>query len=186
MQAFNAYIKGDLDVVDVQSALQQTVIKDPVLVRESLQLPSLHSYAFFLNRSHPPFDNEKVRKALSLAIDRESIVNNAQGEALVTHGWLPPGMPGYDKNAGTQWKFDPAKARSMLAEAGYSGGAGLPPITFTFLAVGPNPKIAAALQQQLQENLGISIQLKGYSLEERTQWREVYSGTRAANGVHGY
>ena len=179
LDAFNAYLAGELDAVDVPPELRETVQTDPTLRAQNLQLPSILTYSFFMNQTKAPFNNKSVRQAFSMAIDREAVVHDAlQGEAQGTHGWIPRGIPGYDKNAGSQWRFDPARARSLLAEAGFQGGANLAPITFTYYDAGPNAKIAASLKRQLQENLGVSIDLKRYGPEERALWRDEFLGRK--------
>src|SRR5262249_50481007 len=82
----------------------------------------------------------------------------------VAYSWVPPGMPGYDKQLGLQWKFDPAKARALLAQAGYPTGTGFPPVTYVYPTqdgkpVKPNDTWAEFLCSQLQDNLQVSIGL---------------------------
>ena len=72
--------------------------------------------------------DRRVRQALNYAVDRESMVrylrNNAVFEA--GHGFIPRGLPSHDTTANYGYDFDLAKARTLLAEAGFPGGEGLP------------------------------------------------------------
>lgn len=83
-------------------------------------------YYYGFNLLHPPFkDNPKLRRALSLAIDRRVIADKVLGAGeLPADGWIPPGIPGYAP-AKAQWagwtrEQCLAEARRLYAEAGYS------------------------------------------------------------------
>ena len=81
----------------------------------------------FNTRTHP-FNNRRVRQAIVYAIDREAIVQNVHyGQYTFARGILPPGMLGFNRKL-TGSPYDPQKARALLADAGYSGGRGLPPL----------------------------------------------------------
>jgi oligopeptide transport system substrate-binding protein len=82
-----------------------------------------------LNTRVKPLDDPRVRRALLYAIDREEIVRDAtRGRFVVARGILPPGTLGF--NPGLQgYGYDPARARDLLAQAGYPAGRALPPLT---------------------------------------------------------
>jgi peptide/nickel transport system substrate-binding protein len=70
-----------------------------------------------------PLQKVEVRQALSYAIDRDAIVNGVlQGHAYRLDGPLGPDMYGYDENLQPKYQFDPDKAKSLLAQAGYPNG----------------------------------------------------------------
>jgi len=71
-----------------------------------------------------------VRQAINLGFDREKMLRYLRNDiGLPAHaGFVPVGMPGFDQNEGG-YRHDPARARELLAEAGYPGGEGLPPLT---------------------------------------------------------
>jgi peptide/nickel transport system substrate-binding protein len=82
-----------------------------------------------LNTRVKPFGDPRVRQALIYAIDREAIVQEAtRGRFVLARGILPPGTLGYNPRL-AGYAYDPARARELLAQAGYPGGRGLPPIT---------------------------------------------------------
>ncbi len=89
-------------------------------------LLSVRFYGF--NTRVKPLADRLVRQALSHAIDREAIVEEPfLGRHILARGILPPGTQGYNpKVAGHA--YDPRRARELLAQAGYPGGRGLPPI----------------------------------------------------------
>jgi peptide/nickel transport system substrate-binding protein len=114
-----------------------------------------------INNTYPPFDNEKVRQAFAMAIDKQKIVDDfyAPGSVAATQ-FVPPGVkPGFtDGYKGTT--YDPAKAKQMLTDAGFDFSK---EYTLSYaLRTRPYfpdpPKIAQAVQAQLAE-IGIKIKL---------------------------
>ncbi|MCW5627190.1 MAG: ABC transporter substrate-binding protein, partial [Burkholderiales bacterium] len=108
-----------------------------------------------LNVQMKPFDKVEVRQAVNMAIDKARIVRIINNRALPANQPLPPTMPGYDKSF-TGYPFDPAKAKALLAEAGYPKGF---ETTLYVYNVDPNPRIAQAIQEDLSK-VGIKVKLK--------------------------
>ncbi|MGN6463767.1 MAG: ABC transporter substrate-binding protein [Pseudolabrys sp.] len=70
-----------------------------------------------------PWDNKLVRQAVCYAIDRDSIIKNVlKGEAERLDGVVGPGQYGYDPATKVRYPYDPAKAKALLAEAGFPNG----------------------------------------------------------------
>ena len=89
-------------------------------------LLSVRFYGF--NTRVKPFGDRLVRQAVSHAIDRGAIIEGPYlGRHILARGILPPGTQGYNPKV-TGSAFDPQRARDLLAQAGYPGGRGLPPI----------------------------------------------------------
>ncbi len=118
----------------------------------------LNTFYVGFNNVHPPFDNEQVRQAIAMGIDRQRIVDNfyPPGSEVASH-FVPCAIPfGCE---GDEWyEFDPEAARALLAEAGFPDGfetqIHLRDVVRGYL---PLPKeVAADLQAQLAENLGIT------------------------------
>jgi oligopeptide transport system substrate-binding protein len=81
-----------------------------------------------LNRRLKPLDDRRIRQALIHAIDRTAVVDEVfLGRYVPARGVLPPGTQGYNPKL-RGYAYDPPKARDLLAQAGYPGGRGLPPI----------------------------------------------------------
>jgi peptide/nickel transport system substrate-binding protein len=77
-----------------------------------------------MNFKTPPFDNPKVRQAIAHAIPFDQIIANGYfGQATQWMGLVPSSYPGFKASA--QFSHDPAKAKALLAEAGYPEGKGL-------------------------------------------------------------
>ena len=78
-----------------------------------------------MNFKSPPFDNPKVREAVSHAIPYDQIIATGYfGQATIWQGFVPSGYPGYVPSA-KDFVYDPAKAKALLAEAGFPDGKGL-------------------------------------------------------------
>jgi oligopeptide transport system substrate-binding protein len=120
--------------------------------------PGTYYVGFAADR--PPFDDRRVRRAFTLATDRETLADVAgRGYRFpATGGFVPPGMPGHSPGVGLP--YDPEAARRLLAEAGCPGGRGFPSID----ALAANRPLAlpfiAHLRTQWLENLGIEVSWK--------------------------
>lgn len=122
--------------------------------------PILATLFLWINTRHNPLDNLKVRQAINHAIDRDTINNTIRKNRFVqARGILPLGMPGYDpKLAG--YEYNPGRAQQLLAEAGYPGGQGLPPLELWSATVSPT---ALAEHEAIKNNLqqiGITVELR--------------------------
>lgn len=137
----------------------ETIANDPNL--QLLERPALNIFYVGMNNTYPPFDNEMVRQAIAMGIDRNRIVDNfyPPGSEVATH-FTPCSIP--NGCAGEEWyEFDPEAARALLAEAGYPDGFETE-IAYRDVVRGylPDPNIVAQdIQAQLAENLGITAEI---------------------------
>ena len=93
--------------------------------------PMLDVTFIAFNFEDPTFKNKKLRQAMSLAYDRDE-ANKLfyNGSSVEAQSVIPPGLAGYRKEFKNPFtKFDLEQAKKLLAEAGFPGGKGLPPIT---------------------------------------------------------
>jgi oligopeptide transport system substrate-binding protein len=120
--------------------------------------PYFESYFLRFNTKHRVFSDFRVRRALSLAIDREAIVKNIlrSGQVAAT-GLTPPGLAGYTPPALV--KHDVAAAKQLLIAAGFPGGQGLPPFELVTISSEINQRIAEAVQQMWRRDLGVEAQI---------------------------
>ena len=154
--AYAAFQAGDLDVVTVPPAASRQVAAQNSA--EFVKIADLSTYAMFMNNKVAPFDNQKVREAFALAVDRNAYVDGVlQGAGAATTSWIPPGMPGYDANLGKQWTFDATKAKQALAEAGYPDGKNFPAVTFLAVSSDTNRLVGQFIEDQLKKNLGVTV-----------------------------
>jgi oligopeptide transport system substrate-binding protein len=141
-----------------------------IAVYEKEQPDVLHTvddrgiYFYSLNVAVPPLNDVRVRQALSLAIDRESLTRGVikGGKKAATH-FTPVGMGDYAPRA--LLRFDPAEARAKLAAAGFPGGKDFPPLELMIDAREHHLIVAEAVQQMWQRHLGIEVKL----LNQETQ-----------------
>ena len=122
------------------------------------QAPYLGTYYYLLNTTRAPTDNLKVRQALSMAVDRDSLNKNVlKGTNLVAYSITPPDTLGYYPPK--LFSHDVAGARRLLAEAGYPDGRGWPGLELTYNTSEDHRKIAVALQQMWKDALNIEVTL---------------------------
>jgi oligopeptide transport system substrate-binding protein len=120
--------------------------------------PLFGVYFYELNTKAPPLDNPKVRRALALAIDRESIVRDVlHGGEQPAYGLVPPNMAGY--TSAYRLSGDIAEAKRLLAEAGFPDGNGFPKLEILYNTLGKHRAVAEAIQQMWRKNLGVDITL---------------------------
>ncbi len=133
----------------------ETIAADANL--QLLERPALNIFYVGFNNVFAPFDNEKVRQAIAMGIDRARIVDNfyPPGSEVATH-FTPCAVP--NGCVGEDWyEYDPEAARALLAEAGFPDGFETE-IAYRDVVRGylPDPNIVAQdIQAQLAENLGI-------------------------------
>ncbi len=143
----------------------------PRLVKEGKATiyPDLSTYFYDFNTTKAPFDDVRVRKAFALAIDRTYIVEKVTmaGQTPAV-GFVPSGFPDADitKDFRTvdATQYLPAtanveEAKKLLAEAGFADGKGFPEVEFLYNTSEGHKKIAEAVQEQIKNNLGITIKL---------------------------
>ena len=129
--------------------------KEPNLIHID---PYLGVYFYRLNTTRPPFNDKRVRQALSLATDRAELTRNVtKGGQTPATSYVPPGIAGYD--TAPVLEFNPEKARALLAEAGFPNGESLPPVEILYNTSEQHKKIAEVMQQMWKKNLGVEVQL---------------------------
>ena len=143
-------------------------------------------YYISLNDQREPFTDAKVRKALSLAIDRDYVANTImQGTYEPAYNFVGPGIVDetgmfYDNaNGGERYISDDyeanlEEAKSLLAEAGYPDGEGFPAITYSANDAGYHIPVAEYLQQAWGE-LGITVNI------DKVEWSSFLPMRRAGD-----
>lgn len=148
------YETGELDMAE----LPPVAIPHYKTHAEYKNLPLLRGYYYGFNVTKRPFNDARVRRALSHAINRSQIPVILKGSQLPTSSWIPKGMFGYNSKIGPA--FDPEKARALLAEAGYSGEKQLPPFSIAYNTDPTHRLIAQFVQEQWKTHLGLTVDLE--------------------------
>lgn len=152
--ALNLFDAGKIDVLDQLPSREMAQLKKRPEYRK---VPILGIFYFGFNTKKPPFDDVRVRKAVSMSIDRSQITKLLAGGQEPLTGWVPAGMFGYEKNAGLE--FNPSKAKKMLEEAGIKDLKTLPKVQISFNTNEDHQRVAENVQAQLKKNLGLTIEL---------------------------
>lgn len=114
-------------------------------------------YFLILNMKDPVISNPDVRKAITLAINRQAICDTVfEGTRNPADNIVPPGIAGYEEGAWADSKYDVEAAKKALADAGYPNGEGLPTITLSFNNDGGHEKIMQLIQADLKA-IGINV-----------------------------
>lgn len=137
--------------------------------------PGLATYFYRLNCSKKPFSDVRVRKALGMAFDRQVIVEQItrKGEPVAAT-IVPPTIEGYAPPDGAL-RFDPDRARALLAEAGYPEGRGFPEFTVVYNNDDLHKKIAEYIASQWKRNLGIQ------AVANNKEWQAILEDVKRLN-----
>ncbi|MCY9216596.1 peptide ABC transporter substrate-binding protein [Bacillus haynesii] len=160
----NMYKKGELDFVG-QPVDQISTDAIPSLKKEGLKIdPFAAVYLYKFNTEAAPLNNVNIRKALTYAINREAIVKNiTQAEQLPAMGLVPPAVHGFESNEGYFKDHDVDKAKEYLEkglkELGLKKATDLPKITLSFNTDEAHQKIAQAVQEMWNKELGVDVEL---------------------------
>ena len=171
----NMYELGEIDVTGVGTAYTaRATDEDGPFYDELSVTPELSFYYTGFNTEEPPFDDVNIRRAFSLAIDKEKLISLVfAGIMQPAYGILPPGIPGYnDELVGLG--YDVEEARALIAQSSYGDVSNLPPITLTTAGWGGLiSSEVEALVYQWRENLGVEVTVRQldpgvflYNLEE--------------------
>ncbi|HLO03099.1 MAG TPA: ABC transporter substrate-binding protein [Symbiobacteriaceae bacterium] len=124
--------------------------------------PTFGTYYYFFNLQQRPFADPRVRRALSMAIDRKGLVENVTraGQRPAT-GWVPYGArdeneKDFRETAGDLVKLDVEGAKKLLAEAGYPNGQGLPATELLYNTSEGHKAVAEAVIEMWRQHLGIT------------------------------
>ena len=135
--------------------------KCPIYIEENPNLridPYMGTYFYRINTENEVLKDVKVRKALAYSIDRQLLVDKVtKCGQIPAYSFTPPGTNGYQPT--TEIPFDPILAKSLLDEAGFSEENPFPKLEILFNTNEDHRKLALAIQQMWQINLGIEVEL---------------------------
>ena len=163
--AYAAFKAGRIDYTgSIPSQLLPMLLKKG----EAKSFPALGTGYCDFNLARPPFDDVRVRKAFTLAIDRRIIVEKiTRGGQNPATGLVSDAVPGTtdaqdfrtEGGAFLPERADIEGARKLLAEAGYPNGEGFPHVAYKYNSNSGNKQMAEALQGMWKQVLGVEVEL---------------------------
>ncbi len=156
------YEMNEIDVTGVGIAYSYRATDENGPFYDELTItPELSFFYVGFNTEEPPFDDPDIRRAFSLAVDKEKLISLVfAGVMEPAYGILPPGIPGYNE-ALAGLEYDIEAARDLIANSSYGDVANLPPITLT--TSGWGGLISSELESlvyQWRENLGVEVTVR--------------------------
>lgn len=125
-QMYEEFQKGNLEDSPIPTQNYRRIVTGKNHNYVKRPMLSVRFYGF--NTRLKPLDDRRIRQALIYAIDRQAMIDEVfLGRYALARGILPPGTLGFNPNL-RSYPYDPQKARELLAQAGYPGGRGLPPV----------------------------------------------------------
>ncbi|NTJ67450.1 peptide ABC transporter substrate-binding protein [Agrobacterium rhizogenes] len=175
--ALKRYRAGEFDILTSFPADQFEWIQKN-LPGQAHVVPFLGTYYYVLNATKPPFNDKRVRQALSMAVNREVIGPKILGTGeLPMYSWVPPGTANYGEPAYVSWKDEPYKqkveeAKKLLKEAGF--GPDHPLKAQLRYNTNDNHKRIAVAIAAMWKPLGVDIEL--YNTETKVHYDEMQRG----------
>lgn len=150
------------------------MVEPPIADQERLRqaglfkvAPMLGNYYYVFNVSAEPLTDVRVRKALSLVIDRQALVDHViRGGKSPAYAFIPNGMmdnargQDFRQEGGNYVSYDVDQAKRLLKEAGYDENHPLPPITILYNTNEMHKAIAEAVQEAWKDKLGVEATLQ--------------------------
>lgn len=173
------YEKGNIDVVALDATLYKNYTENEKYKDQVNEYHPLGTTFLNINNDDDVLGNQKVREALSYAVNREEIGNYLlNGTVTPAKAFLNPNIPGYNKEA-KDYEYNLEKAKSLLSEAGYENGV---KITATVSSADGNAsKVFTAIQAQVKE-AGIdlvieSLDAAAFNQKKKDGEIQLYMGT---------
>jgi oligopeptide transport system substrate-binding protein len=161
------YENNELDFIETTTSIPSFDVRR-LRKNPDVHTSILHRINYFgFNVKKPPFDNPKVRQAFAYALDRDYYPELLQSGQKPTTSFISPGLVGYNPNVGL--KYDPQKAKRLLAEAGYPNGQGFPTVHLSYQTLYELQKEAEIAQYLWKKNLNVNVRL------DNVEWKVLLS-----------
>lgn len=167
--AMNLYKSGEIDCTQSNEVPPPWRKQIKATKKDYKDGPYLQMESIAIKTTLPALKDPRVRRALSMAINRQILADQAPGR-IPTSSFVPK-MEGYENGQGTD--YNPEEARRLLAEAGYPGGRGFPELDYLYNSAESNKQTAEFYQQMFKKELGIKVNLVNQ------EWRVYLENTRA-------
>lgn len=160
--------RGEIDIAE------GVLLEDIPLLQKNQDIsvqtfPTLTSFYIYFHTQRGPLSDPRVRQALSYAVDYDKIIKSAmQGYAKQLKGPIPEGMWGHDPNVAL-YKRDVAKAKQLMAEAGYPNSG----FELEYMYIGLDyQRIIGEILQSNWADLGVKVKLESVTVAAGRQRRE--------------
>ena len=154
---YDKFKAGEVDYLPDDSIATPKI--DEIRLRKDYHQTSGSSvYYYIFNLTRKPFDDVRVRKALSMAVNRRELVAKVLKAGDVASAGLVPAMGGFTTTRGNGYDLD--QARKLLAQAGYPGGKGFPRFTLIYNTSSRHKMVCEWVQQAWKAGLGIDVELQ--------------------------
>jgi peptide/nickel transport system substrate-binding protein/oligopeptide transport system substrate-binding protein len=160
-QTFAKFLKGNLEETIIPSGKVGEVHVNPQYRRyQHVRKPTLGLLYLGFNTRMKPFDDWRVRQAFNYAVDKEGIVREITRMGNVPAvGALPPWLLGYDPDL-QGYDYNPAKARELLAAAGYPNGTGFPVVQIWSNHQAASTKAELGAYQRYLADIGVQVEIR--------------------------
>jgi len=175
--ALKRYRAGEFDILTDFPTDQYDWIQEN-LPGQARVAPFAGLYYYAFNTNEPPFNNANIRKAFSMAVNREVIGPQVLGTGEIpAYSWVPPGMANYAEPYTVDWKDMPygekvAMAKQLISEEGY--GADNPLKVQLRYNTNENHKRIAVAIAAMWKPLGVEVEL--YNTETKVHYDELQQG----------
>ncbi len=179
---------NEVDLIGVGAPADiERIKKDPDLSEQLWQYNGLVTTYLFFRTQVPPFNDVRVRQAIAKAIDKETIANLFKGTVLPAYTMQPPSFAGVVKDKHRHFQVhNPGQARRLLSEAGFPGGKGFPVMEMwlrDMSTASRGGQAAQVIQQQLQEILGIRVEIRN---TQTNTFNQLMHEWKIPMGIVGY
>lgn len=145
------YEAGNINLVEISNKMAETYASDDY-AEELIKVDVMGIVELVFNTSLEPLDDENVRRAISLAIDKPALVNSfLQGQATPAGSAIPRGLIGHTERSVDT--YDPEAAKELLTKAGYPDGLSVE----TYVIEGNETADAAVVLQEQMKAAGIDF-----------------------------
>ncbi|MGG4498629.1 ABC transporter substrate-binding protein [Brevibacillus reuszeri] len=169
---------GKLDIFDLSSSASQIPqFRDNDKWKNNIvKGPIVGTYYYSLNANLKPFDDVRVRKAVQMAVDRQTILDKLyHGEGTLVNGISPPGLLGYNPDL-PKIEYNPEKAKALIAEAGYPDG-----FDMEIAQISDRPTVL-----QINETVQSMLQKVGIRVKIKQMDESAYFATRKVGELPAY
>ncbi len=164
----NLYETGEIDATEVYINYIDKVTDPAGNFYQELQIVPELSFSYLgFDHTRPPFDDANLRRAFSMALDKDKLVKLVFKNMMErADGILPPGIPGFNKDL-EGLEFDVEKARELIASSNYGSVDNLPPITLTTMGWGGLiSNSLEAIVYEWRQNLGVEVRVRQLEPEQ--------------------